>query len=158
MSRRRISINSTQSSEESSAHSDRPWVYFMVDCFFLITEFFVITFKIKNDEAVLPQRMPPGGEHGCKIPKHDPDEVLYVHVMNENGQARYKFHDVTVGEAVLADRMATVVGARYGDTAVKVSYDADVQWKDVMTVFNTCNKARIAQCGLIPLRGDKAGK
>jgi biopolymer transport protein ExbD len=157
MSRRRISLNSTQSSEESSAHSDRPWVYFMVDCFFLITEFFVITFKIKNDEAVLPQRLPPGGIPG-PVTSHTPIESLYVHVVNEGGQPRYKFNDVTLGESALSDRLVAAARAKSGETAVKVSYDADVQWKDVMTVFNTCNKARIAQCGLIPLRGDKAGK
>jgi biopolymer transport protein ExbD len=156
MSRRRISLSSTQSSEESSAHSDRPWVYFMVDCFFLITEFFVITFKIKNDEAVLPQKLPPGGPvHGTERSQL---ESLYVHVVNEGGQPRYKFNDVTLGESALSDRLVAAARAKSGETAVKVSYDADVQWKDVMTVFNTCNKARIAQCGLIPLRGDKAGK
>jgi biopolymer transport protein ExbD len=126
----------------------------MVDCFFLITEFFVITFKIKNDEAVLPQKLPPGGPG----PGHSSIESLYVHVLNEGGQARYKFNDVTVGESTLSDRLVAAARAKSGETAVKVSYDADVQWKDVMTVFNTCNKARIAQCGLIPLRGDKAGK
>lgn len=144
--------------DDGTGHGDRPWVYFMVDCFFLITEFFVITFKIKNDEAVLPQHLPPGGTVPSSRPPRDAKEQLNIHVYNEGGQARYKFHEITVSAHELSDKLATAVGATGGEKfSVRVSYDAEVNWGDVMMVFNSCTKVKIAECGLIPLRGDKAG-
>src|SRR2546423_1360377 len=49
--------------DSAGTHGDRPWVYFMVDSFFLVTQFFVLTFKLKiADDYVLPHRLPPGGQ------------------------------------------------------------------------------------------------
>ena len=51
-------------------HGDRPWVYFMVDSFFLVTQFFVLTFKLKiADDYVLPHRLPPGGQGRPQLPQ-----------------------------------------------------------------------------------------
>lgn len=142
--------------DDGTGHGDRPWVYFMVDCFFLITEFFVITFKFKNEESVLPQKLPPGGTVPSKSTSHDSKEQLNIHVFNNGGQVVYKFLDGQAGLAELQQKLAnstTAGGDRY---SVRVSYEPEVPWRDVMAVFNACTKVKIAECGLIPLRGDKA--
>jgi len=140
-----------------SAHGDRPWVYFMVDCFFLVTQFYVATFHVKNDEVVLPQHLPPGGTVPSSRPPRDAKEQLNIHVYTEGGQPRYKFHEITVSSQELSNKLATAVSASGGEKfSVRVSYDGDVYWGDVMMVFNACTKVKIAECGLIPLRGDKA--
>jgi len=143
-----------------SSHGDRPWVYFMVDCFFLITEFFVIMFKFKSEEMVLPQHLPPGGTVPNPRPPRDTKEQLNIRVYNEGGNARYAFHEISVSASELADKLANAVGAGGGGDkfSVRVSYDADVNWGAVMSVFNSCTKVKIAECGLIPLRGDKAAR
>jgi biopolymer transport protein ExbD len=142
---------------DDMGHGDRPWVYFMVDCFFLVTQFYVATFHVKADEVVLPQHLPPGGTVPSSRPPRDAKEQLNIHVYIEGGQARYKFHEITVSGSELANKLATAVSASGGEKfSVRVSYDGDVQWADVMTVFNSCSKVKIAECGLIPLRGDKA--
>ena len=153
---RRKRLGRNLQSEESSGHHDRPWVYFMVDCFFLVTQFYVATFHVKATENILPQKLPPGGPG--KTPPNSNVESLYVHVSNEGGHAVYRIKDVPpFGADVLAEKLAGAARAKPGDVIVRVSYDADVQWEDTMAVFNNCKKAGINQCGLIPLRSDKAG-
>ena len=137
-------------------HGDRPWVYFMVDCFFLITEFFVITFKFKNEESILPQKLPPGGTVPSKAPPHDAKEQLNIHVMHEGGSAQYKFLEGTASLAEMTQKLANSTSSGGDRYSVRVSYEPEVPWQDVMAVFNACTKVKIAECGLIPLRGDKA--
>jgi len=58
---------------DDMGHGDRPWVYFMIDSFFLVTQFFVLTFKLKiADDLILPHKLPPGGGAG----KAQPDLVV----------------------------------------------------------------------------------
>lgn len=79
--------------EEGDPLMDRPWVYFMIDAFFLCTQFFVVTFKIKSDEVVLPQKLPPGGY----VPRIVTDDFnkrkLSVHVSQAPGSnvATYRY-------------------------------------------------------------------
>jgi len=155
MFRHRRGSSATQTSGEASVHNDRPWVYFMVDCFFLVTQFYVATFHVKCEEKVLPQHLPAGGTHDPKVVR-TVDETLYVRVFNEAGRARYQIQDSTVSAEMLSERLASVARAFTGNVIVRVSYDGDVQWSDVMAVFNSCTKANIKKCGLIPLRSDKA--
>jgi len=66
-------------------------------------------------------------------------------------------HVVVEGEEACAIWHCTAVSASGGEKfSVRVSYDGDANWGDVMMVFNACTKVKIAECGLIPLRGDKA--
>jgi biopolymer transport protein ExbD len=153
MSRKRIG---GAAHDSSMGHGgDRPWVYFMVDCFFLITEFFVLTFKFKQEESVLPQRMPPGG---TKPPQHVPVVLdnktpLQIHVAQRNQQTVYNFMQRDASEAELQDALSRIARSGPEKYLVRVSYDAGVQWGDVMKVFNACNKYQFTQCGLQPLRG-----
>lgn len=143
----------------STGHGDRPWVFFMVDCFFLITEFFVLTFKIKNDETALPQRLPPGGTAApSKTMTRDAKETLRVHVAGGGtaGSATYDVAGNPVSVSGLNETLANAArngGERY---SVKVSYEPASQWGDVLAVFNACSKVKIAECGLVPLRSDQA--
>lgn len=140
--------------EDESMHGDRPWVYFMIDAFMLITEFFMLTFKIKVDEVILPQKLPPGGTVQGKPNLAEKKEMLSIHVKHAaGGTAGYEFmtRECTLQE--LTATMASAVGA--GKTVqVRVSYERDVPWGDVMSVFNECNKLKIEECGLVPLRGE----
>ena len=52
----------SDSDSENGGHSDRPWVYFMIDSFFLVTQFFVLTFQLRTTEdLVIPHKLPPSG-------------------------------------------------------------------------------------------------
>jgi biopolymer transport protein ExbD len=140
--------------EDSSGHGDRPWVFFMVDCFFLITEFFVLTFKFKTEEAVLPQRLPPGGTASAqKTDARDTKEPMRVEVKSSNGgAASYVVNGAPVSMAGLNDTLANAAKNGGDKYTVKVSYEANAPWRDVLAVFNGCNKVKIAECGLVPLR------
>ena len=140
---------------EEGHGGDRPWVFFMVDCFFLITEFFVLTFKFKSEESALPQRLPPGGTAAPnKTMQRDAKETLRVHVASSGGAAVYEYMGQQVSLSGLNDTLANAARAGGEKYSVKVSYEATAPWKDVLAVFNACNKVKIAECGLVPLRGD----
>ena len=136
---------------------DRPWVYFMIDSFFLCTQFFVVTFKIKSDEIVLPQKLPPGGTSMARNVAVDAKKKLSVHVaQGAGGEASYQFMTRDVNLAGFVDMLASSTGGGV-EYQVRVSYEPDVPWKHVIAVFNACNKMKITECGLIPLRGRDAG-
>jgi len=134
---------------------DRPWVFFAVDCFFLITQFFVITFKVKSNESALPQRLPPGGTVPSKSSALDNKKKLSIHVTRAGGAATYEFMTKQVNMQGLNDMLAGSVGGGQ-EYQVRVSYEEDVPFGDVLAVFNACAKVKISECGLIPLRGSRA--
>jgi len=147
MRRRRFGMGDAETDEAGGSH-DRPWVFFMVDCFFLITEFFVLTFKFKMDEPVLPQTLPVGRGGG---PCADAVEPLPVHVMQNGPRATYRCMSRELSISELTDVMAELQSSGRRNR-VKVSYQSTVAWGDVMAVFNACSKTRIGSCGLVPLR------
>jgi biopolymer transport protein ExbD len=118
----------------------------MVDCFFLITEFFVLTFKFKVDESVLPQKLPPCGGRGDG-PALD---SLRVHV-NERGKYEVLGNTYTLQE--LTDKLASLPDLSRESLLVRVSYAPEIQWGQVLPVFDACSKVRIGKCGLVPLHG-----
>jgi biopolymer transport protein ExbD len=131
---------------------ERPWVFSMIDCFLLIVNFFVITFKFKGVEPVLPQKMPPGMvRHGPTVVQVN-KEPLYVKVSLSGGAAVYEYLTGRVSLQELAGALNRAKSSGK-DIQVRVSYDRDVEWKDVMAVFNECQRAKISDCGLVPLRG-----
>jgi len=137
--------------EEEGGHGgDRPWVFFMVDCFFLITMFFVMTFRVKADEIALPQRLPPGGSKPSTTSVADTKKKLSIHVSG-TADAKYEFMSKGTNLSGLQDMLAGSTGGGQ-EYQVQVSYDAEVPFRHVMAVFNACNKAKIAECGLRPLR------
>jgi biopolymer transport protein ExbD len=152
---RKMNVGQHGGGEEGGHGGDRPWVFFMVDCFFLITEFFVLTFKFKSEEAALPQRLPPGGTASPnKSMARDAKETLRVHVAAAGGNATYDVMGNPVSVSGLNDTLANAARNGGDKYSVKVSYDAQAQWGDVIAVFNACNKVKIAECGLVPLRGE----
>lgn len=138
--------------EEGGHGGDRPWVYFMVDSFFLVTQFFVITFHVKSDEVLLPQKLPPGGTKASSKAVVENKKKMSVHVSHQ-GNAQYECMQRQVNLAELTDMLRnSTVGNQ--EVQVRVSYDADVPFQDVMAVFNACAKVKINECGLQPLRID----
>ncbi|MFH0938069.1 MAG: biopolymer transporter ExbD [Planctomycetota bacterium] len=149
-------MGSSAHHEEGSGTStdDRPWVFFMVDCFFLITEFFILTFKFKIEESVLPQKLPPGGTVKPQVTQ-EAKESLRVHVTIGAGgsAATYDIMNNKVSLQELSNRLATLASSGPNRYIVRVSYDQDVHWESVLAVFNACNRVKIQECGLVPLRG-----
>jgi len=131
--------------DEAGHGGDRPWVYFMIDCFFLVTQFFVLTFHVRSDEMLLPQKLPPGGTHPGP-PLADTKRKITVHV-NHSMTASYD----CMQKAVDITGLTKILRNAGPDTQVKVSYEKDVPFADVMAVFNACNKLKISECGLTPL-------
>jgi biopolymer transport protein ExbD len=140
--------------EEGGHGGDKPWVFFMVDAFFLITEFYILTFKFKAEESVLPQKLPPGGSAGqAAVDPADrtKKQQLRVHVSGTGDNATYDFQGISTKADGLISKL-TELSSGGGEHTVKVSYEANTEWKDVMLVFNACNKVKIAECGLIQIR------
>ena len=77
-------------------------------------------------------------------------EVFGIHVFLENGQPRYRFHEVAVSASELATKLAILARANNDKLSIRVSYDGDVSWKDVMRVSSACGNAKIADCEIVP--------
>ncbi len=140
---------------DEGVHGNRPWVFCMIDAFFLITMFFVMTFHVKNEEKVIPQQMANGGYPPSPRPPILDLHTLPVHVMASGAATTYRLNAAEVSLAQLEASLqnSTASGAQY---IVRVSYDAGVPFGDVMSVFNACKKAGIEKCGMVPLRRAEA--
>ncbi|HEY3324511.1 MAG TPA: biopolymer transporter ExbD [Planctomycetota bacterium] len=146
----RKSTKNPHAEEQDSVGHNRPWVYFMIDCFFLVTQFFVLTFHVKVAEVVLPQKLPPGAYppgHGDSFSR-----TVRVHVSQQGAALSYSMNSQPGTLNDLEAGLSAVRQASHSCT-VKVSYDSDVPFGAVMAVFNACTKTGINQCGLVPLRG-----
>ncbi len=155
MSRRRRILSIGSGSD--APHGDKPWVYFMVDCFFLITQFFLIAFHAKTGATYSLERTnPPGNTNKHPVePIHSPDEILPVHISQENGQVTMLFQNHTTDFANFSESLRRVASGR-NTFKVNLSYDANVEWQKVIDVMNECSKLKIEKCSLIPLRADQA--
>ena len=132
------------------SHDSRPWVFFMIDCFMLIVAFLILNFKFKVDDAILPQRLPPG----AYPPGHliDPKaNLLPIHVRRNGNSPAYEIYTRECSLNEMNETMASMVssGKKY---QVRVSYEGEVPWSDVIAVFNACTKVGIKECGMVPLR------
>src|SRR5476649_846043 len=80
---------------------DRPWVYFMIDSFFLVTQFFVLTFKVRTGEdLILPHKLPPGGA-GKPVPDLIPKEMTPVAItVNRDSAESAPWYKINGGELV----------------------------------------------------------
>lgn len=143
--------------ESETPGHDRPWVYFMIDSFFLVTQFFVLTFHVRNEEVVLPQKLPGDGP-GPEDPLRTHTQ-LTVHVSrpSPNSAPTYLIRSAADGQPRNASEFIqtlaeTVLTRSPQDFSVRVSYDPQVPFGDVMPVFNACAKFKIPECGLVPLR------
>lgn len=144
--------------DEGHGHGDRPWVYFMVDCFFLITEFFILTFKFKVEDYILPGKMPPGSISPSKSPLVDTKkQIINISVSREGANPVYEVMKKRYSFSELSGVLSSSAGSGQ-ELQVRVSYEANTPWTDVAQVFNECQKFKISECGLIPLRGSELGK
>ena len=148
MSRHRIRIHK----DESDGHANRPWVYFMVDCFFLITQFFLVSFQVKAEKFILPGKFPPGSTGPVRATR---DEVLAIHVLLKNGQSMYLFQGQVSSIAEL-DTVLQRTKTSGRKLSVQLSYEAGVSWQGVIDVINACSRADIHNVGMVPLRADQA--
>jgi biopolymer transport protein ExbD len=118
----------------------------MVDAFLLMTNFFIITFKFKTEEPILPQKMPPGGP---VIGRGTKPEFLSVHVCRSGQSVKYQYLSREVSLSELSDILGPLANR---NVAVRVSYGDNTYWQDVIAVFNECRRKGIERCGLVPLR------
>jgi hypothetical protein len=140
-----------------STHGDRPWVYFMVDSFFLVTQFFVLTFKIKiGDDYVLPHRLPPGGQ-GRPTSTTAPKTPVGITVLKQNADSvpQYQMNGgELLDERSVVQKLQDITDGKNPENySVRISYEGKfVVFKDVMPIFNACLKLKIKECGLQPSR------
>jgi hypothetical protein len=86
------------------------------------------------------------------VPGKAAKETVRVHVFSENDKAKLEIAGTTyAADDVEKDPTKAFPNA---NATVKVSYEPSTAWRDVMRVFNVCAKRGIAECGLVPLRGD----
>jgi biopolymer transport protein ExbD len=147
--------------EEKDTHGSRPWVYFMIDCFLLMTNFFIISFQFKTQEPILPQKLPPGC--GIRLPGYTPplDTKLLVHVKHVKEGTKEKTVYEYLGRSVTMDELTGVlrdVARGAAKVRVLVSYADNCRWQDVVDIFNQCQRLKIDQCGLVPSRSVAAGR
>lgn len=138
--------------EGEGGHFARPWVWVMVDAFFLITAFFVCTFRVKTNENVLPQKLSAGVPGGTAVTDNIfKDRVIHVHVTHEGGVAQYQYHSI---RGTLDDLKSSLAGAKEtaGSVKVRVSYESGVPFGDVMAVMNASARAGIRDVGFSPIR------
>lgn len=150
MSRKRFG----QHSNSEAPHGDRPWVYFMIDAFFLITQFFVLTFRLKTGDLVLPQKLPPSGKPP-DVPLIVQKDLINVHVARDlsGSSPTYSVMGNSLSQAQFTEILSTAAQTRLPENlSVRVSFERDIPFGDVMSVFNACSKHKIAECGLARLR------
>jgi biopolymer transport protein ExbD len=138
--------------EAHRSHDSRPWVFFMIDCFLLLTQFFILTFNFKTDEPVLPRRMPGGipNTGPCRPPP--PNLLIDVHVLRNQGVIEYLVLKQRTDFSGLRRSLANYKETK---SMVRISYEQDLQWREVMTVLNEC-AANELESGLVPLRTPEA--
>ncbi len=137
--------------DETGGHAERPWVYFMIDSFFLVTQFFVLTFQMKTpNDLILPNKLPPGA--GCCDHTDDAPIVVAVRVDRDTVQTQTHY-TINGGNALdlagVSEKFGEITHGRAPDKcSVRVSYSKKTTFGDVLPIFNTCTKLRIKQCGL----------
>ena len=137
-----------------TAHADRPWVYFMIDCFFLVTQFFVITFHIKVDDSALPRQLSSESWRPnplLPLPLADLSSRVRIPVSRPGNAPVYECMQQPYSLAELEAALARVRSAGR-ECSVRLSYDPAVPYGDVLAVFNACSRLDIRKCGLIPTR------
>lgn len=143
---------------DDMGHGDRPWVYFMIDSFFLVTQFFVLTFKVRTGEdLILPHKLPPGGAGKATadpIAKETTAVSIVVNRDTPESQPWYKINGGGLEDVnSVSSKLGSIVeGHDPTHFSVRISYEGKVIFKDVMPIFNTCLKLKITECGLQPSR------
>jgi len=143
---------------DSGVHGNRPWVYFMIDSFFLVTQFFVLTFKMRTGEdLVLPNKFPPGTI--CPHVVHDPSELKTMVAITINRDTPQSPPGYKINNGELLDQRGIdqklnelAEGKRANTYVVRVAHEGKVIFDDVMPIFNACQRLGIVQCGLQPSR------
>lgn len=145
-----------KSGGEGGTH-ERPWVYFMIDSFFLVTQFFVLTFQLRvANDLVLPNKLIGTGGIICPPPERFAKMPVGITVLQSAADAAPKYQ-MNGGElldepGVVARLNDMVSGTSPERFSVRVSYEGKVVFKGVMTIFNACKKLGIQECGLMPSR------
>ncbi len=142
----------TQFGEHTGADHARPWVWFMIDSFLLVTQFFVITFHVRNNDPVIPLDLAKCGPDGIRVPPRPTTaQIMRVHVRRDGTNLVYQYNAQPNTLAALETSLATLRQAGR-ELKLRVSYDGEVPYGSVMAVFNICQRVGIAECGLVPLR------
>src|SRR5687768_6628214 len=111
---------------DQDAHGDKPWVYFMIDCFFLITAFTIMSFQLRTEEEVLENKLPPEG--GAKVVPYSAPQPVHIHVIATNGEPRFRVEGSECSEAEMKTSLQSLAQLGPERYRVKISYDADTPW------------------------------
>ena len=145
--------------DDSGHGGDRPWVYFMIDSFFLVTQFFVLTFKVRTGEdLILPHKLPPGGAGKPTTNLVVKDTTPVAITVNRDSVDAAPWYKINGGglqdvNGVSQTLSQLAEGKDPDKFSVRISYEGKVIFRDIMPIFNTCIKLKIKECGLTPSRG-----
>ena len=144
--------------DEGGHGGDRPWVYFMIDSFFLVTQFFVLTFKVRTgDDLILPHKLPPGGAGKPTTDLVMKDVTPVAITVNRDTADSAPWYKINGGGlldvAGVSQTLSSLADGKDPEKfSVRISYEGKVIFRDVMPIFNTCIKLKIKECGLQPSR------
>ncbi len=137
---------------------DRPWVYFMIDSFFLVTQFFVLTFKVRTGEdLILPHKLPPGGAGKATADPIQKETTAVSILVSRDSAESAPWYKINAGQPQDVNSINSTLGSLVeghdpSKYSVRISYEGKVIFKDVIPIFNTCLKLKITECGLQPSR------
>ena len=123
----------------------------MIDCMFLITEFFLITFKFKEKEYILPAELPKGG-----VALKDPNILknryppIVVTIKGEADDVHYLLDQSPTNLTDMKLKLSQLKTIEQAQTQVRIVVDSKVHFKHLIRVFDTCKQLGIQNCGLIP--------
>lgn len=143
--------------EQGGGHGDRPWVYFMIDSFFLVTQFFVLTFQVRtSQDLVLPHRLVGSGcpSSITSIPSLKTDVAISVNRAHPDSASAYRING---GESMDGSSVATkltdmAIGKDPDLFNVRIVPGPSAKFGDVMPILNICKKLGFKECGIQPSR------
>ena len=139
------------SDSENGGHSDRPWVYFMIDSFFLVTQFFVLTFQLRTKEdLIIPHKLTAPSK--IVVITLDDTKPVAIEVSRETSETA-PYYALNGGKKMDQKELDTTLKAMTDghnplSYSVKVSYIGNAIFGDVMPVFSTCAGLGIKKCGV----------
>ncbi len=141
--------------DQGGGHGDRPWVYFMIDSFFLVTQFFVLTFQVRtSQDLVLPHTLRGSGGSERIIALLKTDVAISVNREHRDSVPAYKINggESMDGLSVTTKLTDMAIGKNADQFNVRIVPGVNANFGDVMPILNICKKLEFKECGIQPSR------
>ena len=113
----------------------------LIDCFFLLMIFFLLTIRFQSPEGVLQNRLPQSDAPGIAQPQQDREIVKLRIKLAITGAEQPKIY---LQDRPIAsyDDLALYLGKLPADTLLVIEPEPRVPYKYVIGTYNTCLKAQ----------------